>query len=85
MYLTRRPLLALRVTLARDLSRSARLRKIRPRTTCLYCSAPPRCPCGLPCRAGCLAPLGSAASMLFRSLSAVSHSFASKPKLAVES
>ncbi len=37
---------------------------------------------GLPA-AGCLAPLGSAASMLLRSLSAVSQSFASKPMVAV--
>ena len=39
------------------------LRKMRPRTTCLY----------------------SAVSMLFRSLSAVSQSLASKPRLAGES
>jgi hypothetical protein len=49
----------------------------------LYCSAPPRCPVGLPA-AGCLAPLGSAASMLLRSLSAVSQSLASKPMVAVD-
>ena len=37
---------------------------------------------GLPA-AGCLAPLGSAASMLLRSLSAVSQSLASEPMVAV--